>query len=99
MLRLLHHYLRQNAINGCQKLHRLQQWRRPGAEFGGGAETIFTSDNTTSQNIGGRMHGPSPTSNYFGGPSPVPPRYLPLVFSIVIRSIIFAKLKKSEIII
>src|SRR6218665_2156629 len=37
-----------------------------------------TSDNTTSQNIGGPMHGRSPTSN-FGGPSPpVPPRSPPL---------------------
>jgi len=35
-----------------------------------------TSDNTTSQNIGGRMHRPSPTSN-FGGP-PSPPRFPPL---------------------
>src|SRR6218665_1836574 len=31
------------------------------------------SDNTTSQNIGGRMHGPSPTSYFLGGPSPSPP--------------------------
>ena len=33
-------------------------------------KTLFVlsraSDNTTSQNMGGRMHGPSPTSNFFG---------------------------------
>jgi len=32
-----------------------------------------TSNNTTSQNIGGRMHGPSPTSN-FKGTVPQPPQ-------------------------
>ena len=41
-------------------------------------KTLFVlsreSDNTTSQNIGGRMHGPSPTSNFFWGPPPNPPR-------------------------
>src|SRR6218665_50046 len=36
-----------------------------------------TSDSTTSLNIGGPMHGPSPTSN-FGGQSPVSPRSPPL---------------------
>src|SRR6218665_3978536 len=37
------------------------------------------SDNTTSQNIGGPMHGPSPPPQTLGGPSPpVPPRSPPL---------------------
>jgi len=31
------------------------------------------SDNTTSRNFGGRMHGPSPTSNVRGGSSPPVP--------------------------
>src|SRR6218665_2039621 len=39
-----------------------------------------TSDNTTSQNIGGPMHGRSPPPQILGGPSPQsPPRSLPLV--------------------
>src|SRR6218665_2969156 len=36
------------------------------------------SDNTTSQNIGGRMHGPSPISNFWGTVPPVPPRSPPM---------------------
>src|SRR6218665_2164650 len=36
------------------------------------------SDNTTSQNIGGRMHGPSPTSNFLGDRPPIPPRSPPM---------------------
>src|SRR6218665_3031972 len=38
------------------------------------------SDNTTSQNIGGgRMHGPSPTSQFLGDRPPSPTRYPPLI--------------------
>src|SRR6218665_3384560 len=35
--------------------------------------------NTTSQNIGGRMHGPSPTSNFGGTVLPVLPRSPPMI--------------------
>jgi len=38
-----------------------------------------TSDNTTSQNIGGRMHGPSPHLKLWGDRPPVPPRFPPLL--------------------
>ena|SRR6218665_1402813 len=48
-------------------------------------DTFFTlsvlsraSDNTTSQNIGGRMHGPSPHLNFLGDRLPRPPRSPPL---------------------
>ena len=34
--------------------------------------------NTTSQNIGGPMHGPSPHLKFFGGRPPSPPRSPPL---------------------
>jgi len=43
------------------------------------------SDNATSQNIGGRMHGPSPTSK-FGGPSPSPPRSPPMNMTMFFRN-------------
>ena len=36
------------------------------------------SDNTTFLNIGGPMHGPSPTSNFWGDRPPSPPRSPPL---------------------
>ena len=36
------------------------------------------SNNTTSQNIGGRMHGPYPHLNFFGGRPPVPFRSPPM---------------------
>jgi len=39
----------------------------------------LTSNNSTSQNIwGGRMHGPSPTSNFEGLSHPVPPKSPPM---------------------
>src|SRR6218665_2344953 len=44
------------------------------------------SDNTTSQNIGGPMHGPSPTSNFGGGSPPSPPRFPPLPLGSLRRS-------------
>ena len=37
------------------------------------------SDNTTSLNIGGPMHGPSPHLKFWGDRPPVPPRSPPLV--------------------
>src|SRR6218665_3830202 len=42
------------------------------------------SDNTTSQNIGGRMHGPSPTSNFGGTVPSVPDRSPPLVGTLTV---------------
>src|SRR6218665_340494 len=36
------------------------------------------SDNTACQNIGGRMHGPSPHLKFWGTVPPVPPRSPPL---------------------
>src|SRR6218665_3402375 len=36
------------------------------------------SDNTTFLNIGGPMHGPTPTSNFWGDRPPSPPRSPPL---------------------
>src|SRR6218665_1006076 len=40
---------------------------------------LRASDNTTSLNIGGPMHGPSSTSNFWGDRPPVPLRYPPLL--------------------
>src|SRR6218665_2720201 len=42
------------------------------------------SDNTTSQNIGGRMHGPYPHLKFLGDRPPSPPRSPPLgIYQIV----------------
>ena len=62
-------------------------------------DTFFTlfvissaSDNTTSQNIGGRMHG-RPPPLFFGGTVPSPPRSSSLVLSVSLHCMLFVSIR------
>src|SRR6218665_3916085 len=61
---------RKQPFNSSQEKHLFPHF---------GSKHFFSlPTNTASQNMEGRMHGPSPTSN-FGGPSPSPHRFPPLI--------------------
>src|SRR6218665_1358061 len=56
-----------------------------------------TSDNSTSPNIGGRIHGQSPTTNFGGNRPPVPPKSPPMEFWRVLVSLrSLAKIEDSS---
>src|SRR6218665_1677053 len=51
--------------------------KTPFSHFGSTKFLVSHPQNTTSQTIGGRVHGPSPTSNFGGTVPPVPLGFRP----------------------
>src|SRR6218665_839587 len=52
--------------------------KTPFSHFGSTKFLVSHPQNTTSQNIGGRVHGPSPHLKLWGDRPPSPPRFPPL---------------------